>query len=216
VSVNWQSGKGRERLIDGMAFRDVVSRRDRKDLGGNVNLGVAPPEAPVNPRCLTVTHWRGLSRTFDSIGNDARYHVKSTGSRIIFWEKKEKRFGEGREIKTTWDSGMKIIRSRHGDGKAAINENGMETGGNTNTHGFINVNPTDLVVSHERRKDKIGSRGGDLVIVVNLGFLATRLGTKVRPSIDITLGSEKASKRVGVHSEYGNLKSGSADCEQMK
>jgi hypothetical protein len=75
----------------------------------------------------------------------------------------------------------------------------METGSDTNTHGFIDVNPMNVVVGHERRKDKIGSGGGDMVIVVNLGFLARGLGTKVRPSIDIALGrSEEARERATV------------------
>jgi hypothetical protein len=58
-----------------------------------------------------------------------------------------------------------------------------------------------VVISHERRKDKIGSGGGDMMIVlVNLGFLARGLGTEqVRPSIDIALGSEEARERNSIH-----------------
>jgi hypothetical protein len=75
----------------------------------------------------------------------------------------------------------------------------METGGDANTHGFIDVNPTNVVVSHEGRKDKMGSGGGDMIIVVNLGFLARGLGTKIRPSTDIVLGSEEARESNSIH-----------------
>jgi hypothetical protein len=78
-------------------------------------------------------------------------------------------------------------------------KNIMETGGNANTHGFIDVNPMNVVVSHEGRQDKIGSGGGDMMIIVNLGFLARGLGTEVRPSIDIALGSEEARESNSIH-----------------
>jgi hypothetical protein len=95
---------------------------------------------------------------------------------------------------------------------SAIDKNRMETGGNANTHGFINVNPTTVVVSHEGRKDKIGSGGGDTMIVVNLGFLARGLGTKYRYPVE-KQGGEREQQYLWCRID--DLNSRSADCEQM-
>jgi hypothetical protein len=51
-------------LVDGVAVRDMVPRRDRKDLGGN--------HGKESELFESVARRRGLSRTFNSIRNDAR------------------------------------------------------------------------------------------------------------------------------------------------
>jgi hypothetical protein len=170
-------------------------------LGAMANLGVAPPEAPGNPSCSRVLQVGGDTpgrsivsgmmpgRVLNPLAVKSSFERRRTKD----LERAEKSKPLGR------DGPVEIVGSRHGAGRSTIDKDRIETGGDADTHGFINVNPTNVVVSHEGRKDKIGSSFGDMMIVVNLGFLARGLGTEVRPSTDVALGNEEARESNSVH-----------------